>query len=306
MKIIDPHIHLFDLNQGDYHWLKPENPPFWTNKALINKNFNEADLCIASPNELSGFVHIEAGFNNEEPHREIQWLESTITSPFRSIAYLDITLSTQAFLNALQQLKSYKSVVGIRYILDEDAAEILNQTQVIKNLNTLAQHDLIFEAQLSLSELCASKALVHLLKSQNQASQISTSLETIESKKKPLKVIINHAGTTGTFSLQVPNKTWLESIKVLASFKHCAIKCSGWELNNREYTRANQHEIINVCLEFFGESRVMLASNFPLVLFSQNYNDYWQRLTECKQWSDEIKQKVFYQNSYNWYSFEGT
>jgi L-fuconolactonase len=28
VKIIDPHIHLFDLQEGEYQWLKLENEPY--------------------------------------------------------------------------------------------------------------------------------------------------------------------------------------------------------------------------------------------------------------------------------------
>lgn len=298
MKIIDPHIHLFDINQGDYYWLKPDNPPFWVDKSLINRNFNECDLQLASPNALSGFVHIEAGFNNVEPQREIQWLESTLTTPFRSIAYLDITLSSSLFLKAINQLSAYKSVVGIRYILDDNASDLFNNAQALTNLSSLADYGLLFEAQLSLSNTSTVNALSHFLNNQNQ-----------------LNVIINHAGitsdasiknantSTSTKSSTIAETTWLGAIKTLAAFNHCAIKCSGWELSNRNYTQQTQINVINTCLKYFGENRVMLASNFPLVIFSQSYNDYWKNLAECDQWNNEIKHKIFYQNSYCWYGF---
>ena len=44
MEIIDPHLHLFDLEQGNYDWLKPENPPAWPDKDQIRKNYSESDL----------------------------------------------------------------------------------------------------------------------------------------------------------------------------------------------------------------------------------------------------------------------
>ena len=76
INIIDPHIHLFDLSQGDYHWLKSQNPPSWPDKVIIERNFDLDDLtnslAINLTNDgdyndeligevsLSGFVHIEA------------------------------------------------------------------------------------------------------------------------------------------------------------------------------------------------------------------------------------------------------
>ena len=65
LKLIDPHLPFFDLTKGDYHWLKPTNPPFWSDKPLIAKNFNQKDLQVSQGLELSGYVHIEAGYDNQ-------------------------------------------------------------------------------------------------------------------------------------------------------------------------------------------------------------------------------------------------
>ena len=70
---IDPHVHLFALQEGDYHWLKPNNPPFWPDKDVIAKSTYEHHLRRASKGKLTGFVHIEAGFDNERPWREIDF-----------------------------------------------------------------------------------------------------------------------------------------------------------------------------------------------------------------------------------------
>ena len=125
MNIIDPHLHLFDLNKGQYHWLKAENPPFWPDKSVIAKNFREQNLKLAPPLNLAGFVHIEAGFDNQQPWREIAWLEQNCQSNFRSVASLDITLMPEIFSQQLDKLLAYKSVVGIRHILDDEALSIL-------------------------------------------------------------------------------------------------------------------------------------------------------------------------------------
>lgn len=291
MKILDPHIHLFNLSLGSYQWLKADNPPFWPDKHLINRDFNKSDLNLMSPNKLAGFVHIEAGFDNQQPLKEITWLESALVCPatpfFRSIAYLDITLPAHEFIAVLGSLKKHTSVVGIRYILDDDAPTLLNTPQIIENLTQLAKANLLFEAQLNLSDTKVVKPLIKLL-------------------EMSLKVTINHAGTHASAFLPLPNENWFKNIKKLSTYENCAIKCSGWELVNREYTQATQTEVINHCLAYFGENRVMLASNFPLVLFSESYNDYWKKLTEIEIWSEALKTKIFYENSYHWYEFDSS
>lgn len=272
MKIIDPHLHLFDLNQGEYSWLKPECPPFWPDKSLIEKNFSEHDLTLKESLTLAGFVHIEAGFNNQQPWREIAWLENTCKLPFRSVAMLDITLPKAEFLSQLDILKSFKSVVGIRYILDEDALTILSHKHCATNLATLAAYNLSFDLQMPLINTAAVDKLLTVL------IQIPA-----------LKICINHAGWPPQYDVKetikksvkdnlgnsVEAKQWLQNLKRLASFNNVYIKCSGFEMVNRNYSISWAHNIIHQCINTFGISRVMLASNFPLNLFHDSYENTW-------------------------------
>ena len=156
-KIIDPHLHLFNLPQGNYAWLKPQNPPFWLDKHLINKSFHESDVLLTMPKQLAGFVHIEAGFDNQQPWREIDWLEHHCTLPFKSVAFADITATT--FAAHIVQLKQRKSVVGIRYILDEQAEQILSSILTHQHFELLAEMQFSFDAQLSLTDDRAIKQL---------------------------------------------------------------------------------------------------------------------------------------------------
>lgn len=287
MKIIDPHLHLFDLSQGEYTWLKPQCPPFWPDKSVIAKNFSEQDLTLSAPLALAGFVHIEAGFDNHHPWREIAWLESTCKMPFRSIAMLDITLPTTEFRNQLESLLKYPSVTGVRYILDDDASAILSDNNSVNNLATLADNQLSFELQMPFTDNEAVKCLTALLSTVNN-----------------LNLCINHAGLPPLNSAHFAN--WQENIKRIATFKHVFIKCSGYEMAERNYSREWQEKIIFHCLESFGINRLMLASNFPLSLWHSHYQKTWQnnlaQAQGLKLTTDAIEQLLF-QNAYDFYHF---
>jgi len=60
LRVIDPHIHLIDLQQGRYDWLKEVHAPHWPDKAKIRRDFSEADLVLETSAALAGFVHIRA------------------------------------------------------------------------------------------------------------------------------------------------------------------------------------------------------------------------------------------------------
>ena len=299
MDIIDPHLHFFDLAQGNYLWLRPENPPLWPDKETICHNFSEQDLTLTEQRRLSGIVHIEAGFDNQSPWREIQWLERNTAIPMKTVANIDLTLPPLDFKRALIKLKQYQSVVGVRHILDEAAETILSQPNVQENLGELAKTQLHFELQMSLADTPAI-ALI----------------EAILHKQPTLTCIINHAGwppLTTQESKQANNlinkelqQAWRKNIYLLGRLKNCAIKCSGWEMLDRHYSNDILKDVISMSIEAFGEQNVMLASNFPLTLFNKSYDALWKQyldvLKELNLTEQTIKNLCF-QNSKTWYQF---
>lgn len=255
--IIDPHLHLFDLAQGSYQWLRPDNAPNWPGKQKICRDFQQGDLILESPLALAGFVHIEAGFDNQQPWREVAWLEQSCSLPFKSVAFADITADN--FAENIQQLSVYNSVAGIRHILEQDAVSILLHPNTLSNLTILSQRGWLFEAQLMLDDSIAVDALLGVMQ-----------------QLPELKVVINHAG----FGYRCSDSTsWLASIKRLSQFPQVFIKCSGWEMSHWHWSLSEVKVLLEQILSAFGPHRTMLASNFPVALLSKNYNSLWQDYT---------------------------
>ncbi|MDG2393555.1 MAG: amidohydrolase family protein [Thalassotalea sp.] len=269
MDIIDPHLHLFDLTKGDYHWLQAKQAPFWPDKYKIHSNFSEQDLELDSNTNIIGFVHIEAGFNNQHPHREIQWLEQTCNLAFKSIAFLDITSNN--FAEQLGKLKQFKSLVGIRHILDQQLLEILSQQHTLKNLQLLAASDLIFEAQFDIANANDCQIFVDTIK---QCSN--------------LKVVINHAGFAANNKI---DEKYRDSLSLLASLDNCWIKCSGWEMQNRDWQTSDIKPLLELIITTFGIERVMLASNFPVSNLAMSYKQLWQKYSKELLANFSLKQK---------------
>lgn len=280
MEIIDPHLHLFDLEQGDYRWLEPDSLPDWPDKQKIRKSYSESDLGLSGQLSLNGFVHIEAGFDNTQPWREIEWLEKHCQRPFRSVAFADLT--SESFSQQLEKLSDYKSVVGIRYILEDRAKEILSNPVFQQNLKYIEQQKLIFEAQLPLSDLPAIK----LLKEQLE-------------KTPELKVVINHAGFPNALT-----KEWMDAVTALANYPRCFIKCSGWEMLDRQWAIETVKPYINFVVSQFGLSRVMLASNFPVSELSCSYADLWGRYFKEMKFNDSEKKLLMHDTAEKLYGFK--
>lgn len=281
MNIIDPHIHLFNLKDGNYHWLKPENPPFWPDKTIINHSFGQSDLDLSSNNQIAGFVHIEAGFDNDQPWQEIAWLEKVCSLPMKSIATCDLTLSPELFEEQLNRITAFESVVGVRHILDDEASVLLAQKNVQINLSTVAKFNLIFELQIDISDIDSASVFAEL------AQQYS------------LSYTVNHAGFPPLDTESDSWQNWLIGLNLLAK-SDSAIKCSGWEMQDRDYNFDFQNQVVRACINAFGIEKVMLASNFPLCLFSKNYSEFWQQSLGI---DEKQKQALAYDNACSWYRF---
>ncbi|MCL2915417.1 amidohydrolase family protein [Shewanella corallii] len=282
MQIIDPHLHLFDLRLGRYDWLKPNFPPNWPDKHLICRDFASEDLTLPSPIQLAGFVHLEAGFDNSHPWREIEWLESSVNLPFRSVAFADLTLPAAEFDALLHTLTQYSSVVGIRHILDEQAQALLSNPQVIRNLKQLAAKELHFEVQLSGGDL---QAINHLVQ--------------IADENPSLVLVINHAAFPSPDNWQ----HWLQATELMAACSNIVIKASGWEMTDRQYELTFAVQVMNQLIACFGKQRVMLASNFPLCLLSKDYDELWQEYTMLSVDADTLAALV-HDNAKRIYRFD--
>lgn len=273
MNFIDPHIHLFDRNLGSYGWLKPSNPPQWPDKAIINRDFDQTDL-LATKCQPSGFVHVEAGFDNEQPWREIEWLEATVTMPFKSVACVDLTVSPQSFKALITRYLTLNSVVGVRHIFDDEAVDILAHPNTLINLQCLSQHQLIFETQIAATDTAVVRALSDMA---NQCSELT--------------IILSH--TCFAPLDEHDYYLWLEQVQTLAQQHNIHVKASGWEMVDRQYDMAQVFKVTSALIEAFGEQRVLLASNFPLTLFSQSYQALWHGYQQLSLPVDTKKRLAF-------------
>jgi predicted TIM-barrel fold metal-dependent hydrolase len=199
LRIIDPHLHFFNRNQGSYHWLTSGNPPFWPDKHILQRDFSLADLAFESSHTrlkntcngdeniiLVGFVHIEAGFDNSKPWRELEYLQTftadnSIPLTSRTIASVNLLDKPKVFKQTLAKLQQYSSLIGVRHLLDEQTLPILEAKNSQLNLASLNDiSGFIFELQLSLANKHAADIMPALLKTLSQHQQ--------------LRFIINHAG----------------------------------------------------------------------------------------------------------------
>lgn len=289
-KIIDPHVHFFDLAKGDYAWLDSNRPPFWPDKEKINRDFSSKDLLLSSEFAMQGAVHIEAGYNNHKPSEELAFLESDIYSKqtnmqFKSIAFIDVFSQKDAFKIQFSDLMDFDSFVGIRYIFDEIGCFSTILGDIYLNFEFLQTSSKIVEIQLD---------FLH--------QELVDSVLNLVAPLADLKLVINHAGFP---PFQQPDQfiAWQDNIQRFANLPQCRVKCSGFEMQSREYDSQHVCAVLKSIEAMFGHNRMMLASNFPLTTLSCSYDAYWKTMFACAKKLNLPLNKVFYANAKDLYGF---
>lgn len=260
LEIVDPHIHLWQLGVGHYHWLGSANAPAWPDKALLQQDYSVANLQLAPPFKLTGLVHIEAGFDNSAPERELAWLtEQPIPCPYKAVAFLDCSLAPEQVHTNLQALLPYQPA-GVRHIFEGDDEQWLHTPQLEQIAVSLVQHQLILEIQ------CTLASAKNVARIQQLALQFPD-----------LKLVLNHAGLVQPEQFSA----WQQAIRILAQLPNIALKLSGFEMRQAgRYSApepAWQQRVFAAVLSEWPAGQLMLASNFPLCLWQGSYQQLWQR-----------------------------
>ncbi|CAB9492703.1 amidohydrolase family protein [Alteromonas macleodii] len=280
---VDPHVHLFALDEGQYNWLKPTNAPFWADKKNIAKNTTETMLHCASLGQLCGFVHIEAGYDNSRPWREIAFLERHCTLPFRSVGCID--LAGNSVGSHIDKLGLYSSVSGLRHILDDEAETLLRAPKVKWALGHMATKGLSFDAQFNIADSSAVVALLNVLE-QNPA----------------LKVAINHAALAPLDKNSLAFRTWRQNTRVLNETGQVAFKFSGLEMQERRWHWQRANYIFETLLDTVGTNQIMFASNFPLCQWRMAYAELWHGFSDMiTPLSETQKAALLSINAKQWY-----
>lgn len=276
-KIIDPHLHFFALDEGDYHWLVGDAPPPWPNLDKIKRTHTLSDLLADCPFELKGLVHIEAGFDNHDPARELAWLAHNVAPfPYKAIAYAKIDDKPQQFKLNIAALTD-NHCIGIRDITEGDDALRLAHPNTLINLQYLASQDLHFEAQGHFGDKHYRNILLNLCHAVPK-----------------LTVILTH------FALLEEHNEWEPALKELANVGNVVIKYSGQEMLKSAISMQSAFEGL---LRTFGADRVMLASNYPVCLQKTSYSALWHSYQQ--NWPDHHSfEAVSYLNAQRIYRFD--
>jgi predicted TIM-barrel fold metal-dependent hydrolase len=277
-RVVDAHVHLWELNHIRYPWLTPpfcEDGPNGSVKKIATPYLLENYHTDAQDFSVQKIVHVEAGAHPEDALKETQWLQTmadTTGFPHAIVAHAPLNNNN---VEALLEAHSHsKNLRGIRHIINWHSNP--NLTYTPKNLlddsafqygyQLLNKFGLSFDLQIYPNQM-------------HQAYELA--------KANPqVPVIINHMG----MPVDRNKEEWQQGMKLLSSLPHVSVKISGFGFIDRQWNNASMGDLILQTVDKFGTDRVMFASDFPtdklFNSFAQAFHTYTQTtlaLSESEQ-----------------------
>jgi predicted TIM-barrel fold metal-dependent hydrolase len=254
--IVDPHMHLWDLDRHYYAWLQDTplpNNPAGDISSIAYKSYGLDDyLADAKGWNVVQVVHVECGLPPKDQLSETDWLQAIADQ--RGVIGGIVAGANLDDPNVEPMLAAHASrgaVRGIRQIVNwhADPAKTYGPTDKLldaqwrKGFALLAKYGLSFDLQL-------------------YASQMAVSAELADAHPD-IPLIVNHAGMP-TDRDEAGLAAWREGLAALAQRPNVSCKISGLAMVDRSWTTASLKPFVLQVIETFGIERCMFASNFPV------------------------------------------
>lgn len=267
MRVVDPHIHLWDTRVVTYPWLVNPREAYSGDNRLLPQPYDvKALLRDAEEIEILASVVVEA--NPEDAIAEARWLQSLADDPASRghphgiVAFADLSRADAA--RTLGDLAHIANVRGIRQILNIHADPRYNYVHRDyfsdplwrENLSRLAQYRWPFDLQIYPTQAQAAAGII--------------------GQNPDIRFILDHVGMLVDRSSDRDWHEWRTALRQLAQHGNVAIKLSGLAMFDHDWTVESFRPLVLEAIECFGTERCMFASNFPIDGLHGRYPSIWQ------------------------------
>lgn len=281
MKIIDTHVHVWDLRRAEYPWLQGDTSLLkrsWTIEKLETER-KEAGITSGVLVQASGNVEdtdlmLETAYNTEWIQGVVCWL------PLKN------TGATQLLLDKKYLKEKYFK--GVRHrIHDENDPQWLLQPAVIESLKLLAAHNIPYDVVAVLPD--------HIETALNVAEQVPD-----------LRMVFDHLSQPPIATKEKFGK-WGELMKAAAGHKNFHAKISGLGTASGNFQDRTEDDIkpyVEFALEQFGIDRCFCGGDWPVSLLFTNYSNTWKiyRNILSQLVNEDEQEKIFYTNAQRFYN----
>lgn len=281
MKIIDTHVHIWDLKRAVYPWLK--NDSSILNKTWkieeIDKERKEAGITAGVLVQASGNLE-DTELMFETAHKS-DWICGVV-------AWLPLadTKKMQRLLEDNSLKESYFK--GVRHqIHDEEDTRWLLQPGVLESLRILSAYEIPYD-------------LVGI-----KPDHIESALEVAE-RVPGLKMVFDHLNCPPIATREKFGK-WGELLKAASQHKNFYAKISGLGTASGNFENRTTDDIkpyVEFALQHFGTDRCFCGGDWPVSMLANGYVQTWQITKDILNslLNDMEREKVFFSSANRFYN----
>ncbi|WP_231463723.1 amidohydrolase [Pedobacter sp. Leaf132] len=271
--MIDTHVHFWNFDAKRDSWITEE-------MSIIRNDFSPKNLMRPySELKITGCIAVQAN-QSEEENKFLLTLAEQNEIIKGIVGWID--LKNPNLEERLKYWSSFKKIKGWRHVLQAEKADFFLAKDFINGVKKLNNYNYTYD----------------LLCYHNQLPDIIKLVEQLDNQ--PL--VLDHCGKPDVKSGAI--KTWKENIKTLAQKPNVNCKISGLlvEADWKNWTEKQLFECFDTIIENFGPERVMYGSDWPVVLVSRPYND-WFHLVEkyAERLTFQEKENLFLKNANRFY-----
>ena len=275
--MIDAHQHFWNYNEERDTWITPDMSVL---RADFYPNYSET---LFRKQGFTGCVAVQADSSEEETLFLLALAEQ---NEFIQGVVGWVDLQSANIEDRLAYFSQFESIKGFRHIVQgEKDPDFLARPAFIRGVKTLASFDLSYD----------------LLIYPHQIKSAIAFCETCDEQK----IVLDHLAKAPLKSGNI--QEWKKEIQVLASLSHVSAKISGivTEAADQSWTQQQVNEIVGLALDVFGPERLMIGSDYPVVLVNSTLERWVASFQEAlKGLSNSERALIYHQNAIEFYQLE--
>ena len=270
---LDTHQHFWRYDAAEYDWISDE-------MSVLKRDFLPADLLpLLQEKGFAGSVAVQA----RQSLIETQWLlDLAEEHSFIKGVVGWVDLCSDKVEESLEPFKEHPKFVGVRHVIQAEAAGFMLQERFQKGLAKLRDFDLSYD----------------LLTLHHQLEEACELVAKFPEQRFILDHISKPLIKNGAL------EPWRSHIKKLAEFPNVSCKLSGMvtEADWQNWQVADFEPYLETVLEAFGVNRLMLGSDWPVCTLAGSYKEV-MRLTQdyIAHLSQDEQTAISGENALHWY-----
>jgi predicted TIM-barrel fold metal-dependent hydrolase len=278
MRIVDTHVHLWDLSRFSLPWLQKDSP---LARSHVIKDYQTA---IDGLNVVKG-VYMEVDVDPKQLVQEAEYVLDICRQGNTPLvaAVIGGRPAQDDFGKYIARFRGNRFLKGVRQVLHAPSAKagFCLTEAFVRGVRLLGENNLRFD-------LCM------------RSAEIGDAVKLVEACKGT-QFILDHCGNGPVYAKD--RTQWQRDMERLARLNNVVCKISGIVVQARErWTADDLAPVINHSLTTFGPDRVMFAGDWPVCTTRATMRQWVEALrTITRNRSAEDNRKLFHDNAVRFY-----